>query len=208
MRTHPIVSAVVTCVCLGAALGAASSCGAKPAATPAPVASFPGSASLERARAAAAANQLDRAADALADAMREIEDAGPLRIRNMQLVERDVRGFGLYTGLRTDTLKPGDGLFLYFEPAGMTHVLADGLWTSDLTADLAILLPDGTVAQDKPDFLVSTVQSHAPNREIQFVMRLATTGIQEGDFLVRVTLHDRLGKKTAVEQIPVKFRLK
>jgi hypothetical protein len=82
------------------------------------------------------------------------------------------------------------------------------MWHSDLTADLAILLPDGTVAQDQPDFLVSTVTSHEPNREIQFVMRLATRGISEGDYRLRVTLHDRLGKKTAVEQIPVTFKIK
>ena len=191
--------------------GASLLCGcngtAKPLPTPAPIA-FPGSADLDRARTAAAAGKLDAAADALSDALRTIEDAGPLRIRNLKLVEKDVPGFGLYTPLKTSALKPGDGLFLYFEPAGMTHQFSEDLWHSDLSADLALLLPDGTVAQDQPDFLVSTVASHAPNREIQFVMRLATRGISEGDYAVRVTLHDRLGKKTAVEQIPVTFRIK
>src|SRR3954465_1443503 len=101
--------------------------GAKPAPTPV-AATFPGSANIEKARAAAAAGKLDGAADALSDALRELDDAGPLRIRHLTLVEQDGRGYGIYTPLPQNVLKPGDGLFLYFEPAGMAHQFSENLW--------------------------------------------------------------------------------
>ena len=174
-------------------------------ATPAPAPNFAGAAEIDRARAAAAEGKLDRAADLLGDALRVIEDAGPLRIRNLQLVDKEVRGFGIYTPLKTPP-KPGENLFVYFEPAGMTHAFRDGFWHVDLSADLALLLTDGTVAQELPDFWVSEVASHAPNREIQIVMRLLGTGLPEGEYLMRVTLHDKLGRKIAVEKLPLSLK--
>lgn len=173
---------------------------AKP--TPTPAVTYPGVASLEKARQLASAGTLDGAADALSDALREIEDKGPLRIEHLQLVRPGVNGFGLYTPIPADTLQPGDGIIVYFEPTGITHAFSGDMWHLDLSADLALLDAKGQTLEEKPGFLTQQVESHQPNREIQFVMRLLSTGMPEGDYAARITLHDRLGNKDAVATLP------
>lgn len=182
-------------------------------ATPAQTAAFPGAAEMERARAAASEGRLATASDELAEALRLVEEAGPLRIRNLTLVEEGVRGYGLYHP-KTDPVAPGRPILLYFEPAGMMHgregsPAGEGgeRWTIDVVADLAILDPGGTVLQKEENFLATSVESLRPNRELHFTLRLDTQGIQEGDYIAEVTLRDRIGKKTAVERIPIKVRI-
>lgn len=182
---------------------------ATPAATkPGAPAAFP-AAEVDRARAAAAAGKLDVAADALADALRKVEAAGPLRVEALQVVADPVRGYGLYSPIPNNTIAPGQPLLLYFEPLGFGYrsVAGGAAYEIDMSADLRILAPDGRVLQEDEDMLTSSVTSRRQNREVQFVLRLQTQGMPEGDFIAEVTLHDRAGKKTAKASVPVKLRI-
>lgn len=171
-------------------------------------AAFP-AAEVDRARAAAAAGKLDVAADALAEALRKVEAAGPLRIEALQVVADPVRGYGLYAPIENATIAPGQPLLLYFEPLGFGYRSGGGgaAYEIDMSADLRLSTPDGTVLQEDPDMLTTSVTSRRPNREIQFVLRLQTKGMPEGDFVAEVTLNDRAGKKTTKASIPFKLRI-
>lgn len=188
------------------ALPACKSCKQDAGTTSSQPAAFPGAVEMERARAAAEEGRLATASDELAEALRLVEEAGPLRIKNLTLVEEGVRGYGLYRP-KTDPVAPGRPILLYFEPGGMVHGREGDRWTIDVVSDLAILDPGGTVLQKEENFLATSVESLRPNREIHFTLRLDTPGIQEGDYVVEVTLRDRIGKKSAAERIPVKVRI-
>lgn len=183
----------------------ADSSSARATPTPAPV--FPGSASLSRAQALAARGKLAEAADALSEAQRELDEAAPLRIQNLTVVEGAVRGYGLYEPKPDGVVVAGAPLVVYFEPAGMARQREGELWKMNLVADVAVLDAAGDRIVSQTDFLRSAVTSRRPNRELQFTLRLDIEGAPAGDYLVEVTLRDLLGKEQAVERVPFKIRL-
>ncbi len=195
-------AALVSIAVTGAASVGCSGRGDTPAAP-----SGPGSEAVERARTAVAAGDLSAASDALAEAARQVEEAGPLRIVSLALVEDSVRGYGLYDPRASGTIRPDEPLLLYFEPVGFKRGRDGDRYAIDLAADLAVLDAAGTPLQRQDDFLVSAVESRRPNREIQFVLRLALPGVQEGDFIAEVTLKDRVGGKKAIARKPFRVRL-
>jgi hypothetical protein len=186
--------------------GVSCSGAGKPVPTAAPF--FPGSTQIAAAQASAASGHFDEAAESLLNALLAFEEKEPLRIRHLVIVDGPVRGYGLYNPLPSDTVKIGEPLRLYLEPAGMSHHKNEqGTWETKIDADLAIITPDGVVVQEQKDFLQSSFVSHEPNRELQFVLELATKGMQENDFVAKVTIHDRIGNKEAFAAVPFLLRI-
>lgn len=180
--------------------------GCNDAKPPAIAKTFPGSAEIDRARAFLADGKQATGAEALADALRVVETAGPLRIANLTVAE-DARGYGLYTPDSDSTIAPKSTLLLYFEPVGITHGRDGGQWLIDLSADLAVSDAKGAVLQEEREFLTARVASRHANRELHMAMRMTGITLPEGDYLAQITLRDRIGNEQAAEQIPFKVRI-
>lgn len=198
-------AAAVLALALAGAGCNGSNAGSKATPTPTP-ASFTGAAELERARSLLAEGKPSAGAEALAEALRVVESAAPLRIASLTIAE-DARGYGLYVPDADSVVERGTPVLFYFEPVGMTHGRQGDLWLLDMSADLTVLDAQGNVLQQLPDIVASRVTSRRPNREIQFVIRMQTIGMREGDFVGAITLKDRIGGETATEQVPFKIRI-
>lgn len=198
-------------VAVGAAvafLGCKSSGAANPTPTPAP--SFPGSAKLGEASTLAAKGQLAAASDALTEAQRLIEEAAPLRIRNLTVADAAPQGFGLYTAKPAAALAPGEPLILYFEPNGFARTAGtagSATWTTDLVADVNLYAPPQPVPfVAQPGFVKLGITSRQPNREVFLSATLHIAGVPPGDYVAEVVLTDNVGKETAKARVP--FTLK
>ena len=193
---------------LAVAAAACSRDGGPAAVTPTPAPSYPGAAQIGEGARLASEGQNSKAADALGEAVRLLEESGSLRINNLTVVEPLVQGFGLYEPDADGIVHLGDKVVLYFEPAGFKRDFKDGLYSFDLAADIAMLDPSGKMIMNQTDFLVSAVNSRRPNREIHMSMRIDTANAVESDLVAVVTLRDRIGKKQAIAQVPFKLRIR
>jgi hypothetical protein len=175
--------------------------------TPAPAPVFPGSAKLAEVSTLAEKDQLAGAADALAEAQRLLEEAAPLRIRNLTVVESAAQGFGLYTAKGGAALGPGEPLILYFEPNGFARTSTNGTWTMELVADVNLYSPPESVPfVAQQGFVELKLTSRAPNREIFMSATLHLKGVPPGDYAAQIVLTDTVGKETAKANVP--FTLK
>lgn len=205
MSRAGIAGALVLAIAAGAGiafLGCKSSGTANP--TPAPV--FPGSVKLGEASTLGAKGQLAAAADALADAQRLIEEAAPLRVRNLTVADAAPQGFGLYTAKPAPALAPGDPLILYFEPNGFARAAGtagSGTWTTNLVADVNLYAPPQPVPfLAQPGFVKLDITSRQPNREIFLSATLHIDGVPPGDYIAEILLTDNVGKETATARVP------
>ena len=193
-------------VCLGVALLAGGACAPNGggAATPTPVPTYPGAAALADAQRQAAGGQLADASDSLAEALRQVEEASPLRIENLVIAEAAV-GYGLYKERSSPSFQPGEPIFLYMEPYGMARKREGDLYGIELVFDVAVIDGAGAELERKKDFLKLEVPSRRPNREIYATMKLHFGNYPPGSYVIEVVAHDKVGGEDAVQRIP--FRI-
>lgn len=210
MKPAAVIALVAVALALGILGGTQIGApGAATTPTPAPAPSFPGSRNVEKAKNEAAAGQLSTASDTLEEALRELEEAAPLRIESLQLVSGPVQGYGLWQPLPGGAISIAkkDPLLLYFEPTGFARKHVDGVWTSDLMADIALYAPavGPTPFVQQTNFVGNQLSSHRANRELYYTMKLSVQGPPAGTYVAEVTLRDQIGGETAKATIPFKI---
>lgn len=202
-----VLGVVITAGAGIALLGPGCTSSGAASATPTPAPSFPGSTKVTEAGALAAKGQLAAASDTLAEAQRLLEEAAPLRIRNLTVVDAAPTGFGLYTAQPAAAIAPGAPLILYFEPNGFARSSSNNVWTMDLVADVNLYAPPQPVPfHAEPKFVALNINSRQPNREIFLSATMHIKGVPPGDYVAEILLTDNVGKETAKARVP--FTLK
>ena len=215
MKQTTAIAAIVIALLLGIVGGTqmgTSNAAASPTPTPA-APTFPGSRTLEKAQKEAAANNMGTAVDTLAEALRELEEAAPLRILSLRVVQTPTAGYGLWTELpgKAISLSKKDPLILYFEPSGFSRKKNGDVWSSDMIADVALYAPQlgPEPFLKQTDFVGSKLDSHRPNRELFYVMTLKIDftggGPPAGEYVAEVTLRDNISGEKATERVIFKI---
>lgn len=210
-RTTAIAAIVIALVVglLGGTQIGSSTAAPTPAASATPPPVFPGSRNLEKALRDASAGQLSSAADFATEGARELDEAAPLRILSLEVVQPGVQGFGLWTEVPAAALSISkkDPLVLYFEPSGFARKNVNGVWTSDLIADISLYAPHVSPQPflQQKNFVGAKLDSRRPNREIYYAATLHVTGVPAGDYVAEVTLRDNVGGETAKAVVPFKL---
>jgi hypothetical protein len=117
-------------------------------------------------------------------------------------VKSKATGFGMYQPRDSNIFKPGDPLIFYVEPQGYTFKTAGDISTFGVFMDLDILSQSGASLASQKHFADNEFTSHHLNRELNLDGTVNLTGAPPGNYLLVLTLHDKLGGSSAVTKLP------
>lgn len=132
----------------------------------------------------------------------------PFQISFFSLTETPSQGFGIYSPRKSNVYsKDKAQIFLYLQPIGykFTPEKMD-LFKFGFSMDLYLLNKEGKVVFNKENFLNQTLVSHLRNREFFLNVSLTLTGLEKGDYTIKIITHDTTGKQQTETLVPIVIR--
>lgn len=204
VRRLAVASVLVCAACDGAG---GKGGGGKGAASPTATPTYAGAAKIAEAQRQAAAGRLADASDTLAEGLRELEEASPLRIENLTFVEAAV-GYGIYKPRASPVFESGEPMLVYLEPVGMSRKREGELYGIDIVYDLVTYNSQGVEGDRMVDFLRVETPSRRANRELYALLKLHAIPYPPGDYVLEVIVRDKVGGETAAKRIPFRIERK
>ncbi len=130
----------------------------------------------------------------------------PLTLSNAMFVTAPADGYGIYSARGDNVFAVGETLRVYLEPTGFEWREDKDLFTSLLTVDFDLSLPDGRVVAGQKKFGRFEYKSHVPNTECMANLTVNLSGAPAGDYVLDLTVNDEYGGGSARVQMP--FSLK
>ncbi len=130
----------------------------------------------------------------------QVQNKGNLGIRNL-LPCRSIQMFGTFEALPEARIREGETFLIYFEPANFNVVKKDGRYHVHLVQDLVVTDSEGSeTLLERPAFATLNHSTEEPVLEYYFKNTL--TRVPPGDYLFKVTLHDKLKGQTVEKVLP------
>jgi len=147
--------------------------------------------------------------DAVAEARRALVDASQKSSLTMPVVlfvKSKATGFGMYDARGSDIFKPGEKLSFYVEPQGYKFKTTGDTVSFGIAMDIALTSPAGEILYHQDNFLNQDFTSHHANEELMLNGDLDINGAKPGDYVLELTLHDKLASGTASAKLPFTIR--
>ncbi|MCB2225699.1 MAG: hypothetical protein KQH53_03395 [Desulfarculaceae bacterium] len=138
-------------------------------------------------------------------ALSALWDHIPFSLDAVVLTEGPTQGYGLFTPRKSNTYRQGQTIYAYVEPLGQRIRKKGDLYVFSLSADVALLKPDGTILWGKDDFAQWKFTSRRANREFFINIRLTLNKIPAGEYLLSIRVNDRLTGRAASHKLKVVF---
>lgn len=143
---------------------------------------------------------------ATAKALSALWDQIPFSLSAVVLTQGPTQGYGLFTPRQGNAYRQGQTIYAYVEPLGQRiQRTKEGLFVFSLSADLALLKPDGTILWGKDNFAEWKFTSRRANREFFINLRLKLNKVPAGEYLLSLRVNDRLSKRVASHKLKVVF---
>lgn len=160
---------------------------------------------LDAAREAeskAAAGDAVGAYDTIRDAFGAFSMTLPFSVGKAVFVSERPKAYGAYSPRPEPVFKPGEPLITYVELIGLTWKSSDdGLEQANFSVDFEISEPDGKILAAQKNFGEFTSTGLVRNQELFTHLTLDITGAEPGDYLLKFTINDLVGKRfTSFEQ--------
>ena len=160
---------------------------------------------LDAAREAeskAAAGDAVGAYDTIRDAFGAFSMTLPFSVGKAVFVSERPKAYGAYSPRPEPVFKPGEPLITYVELIGLTwKASGDGLEQANFSVDFEISEPDGKILAAQKNFGEFTSTGLVRNQELFTHLTLDITGAEPGDYLLKYTINDLVGKRfTSFEQ--------
>ncbi|CDZ78737.1 hypothetical protein BN59_03050 [Legionella massiliensis] len=141
---------------------------------------------------------LDRVIDSVWDKI-------PFQISFFTLTENSSKGFGMFNARKTNIYsKDNAEILLYLEPIGYKFASEKmDLFKFGCSMDLYLLNKEGKVVFNKENFLNQELMSHFHNREFFLNVTLSLTGLEIGDYTIKLITHDTVGKQQTETLVPI-----
>ncbi|MBO3759996.1 hypothetical protein [Ciceribacter sp. L1K22] len=126
----------------------------------------------------------------------------PLTVSLAEFATDKPAAYGSYTPRPDTVFKPGEPLITYLELIGLTwETLPDKRYTSAFNVDLELIDYKGDTLAAQKKFGSFSFTGRFRNQEIYTHLTLDVTGAPAGDYKVRYTVNDTVGKRsTSFEQ--------
>ena len=150
----------------------------------------------------AAAGDVIDAYETIRDAFGTFSMALPFMVSKAVFVTQKPRAYGAYAARPEPVFRPGEPLITYVELIGLNwKPNSDGLEEANFSVDFEISKPGGKVLASQKSFGEFTFTSLVRNQEIFTHLTLDITGAEPGDYLLKYTVNDLVGKRfTSFEQ--------
>lgn len=129
----------------------------------------------------------------------------PFSLDAVVLTEGPNQGYGLFTPRKSNVYHQGQTIYAYVEPLGQRIQRKGDLFEFSLSADVALLKPDGTILWGKDNFAQWKFTSRRPNREFFINLRLTLSKVPAGEYLLSLRVNDRLTGRSASRKLKVVF---
>lgn len=164
-------------------------------------------ASVNRAQAAAQAEDQPVSVQALEQALEKARAEAPLTITPFLLVTEPAKYYGGYTPRGNDVFQQGEALQFYLEPKNLVLArAADGTYTPAFDVDLEILMAGGKVLATQEKFGSFRLASRSRLQDIFMNLKVTLTGAPPGEYQIRFTVKDANSKKTATVTQPISVK--
>jgi hypothetical protein len=161
-------------------------------------------ASLEKALEGLRAGQRAEAYQLIEQAAETIWNQMGLRVDSAVLTREEAVGYGIYNPREDNVYTRDQTVLAYVEPQGYkVSTPLPGIYVFGVVVDVTILRPDGEVVWAKENFFEKTVESRRFNRDFFLNATLEITGAPPGEYVLKLTLHDKLGGGPAEATLPI-----
>ena len=151
---------------------------------------------------AAPANPAVAEIDALREAVAKAWLKSPLTWRRALFVRAPSPMFGAFEPRDGNVFKPGEKLITYVEPIGYVWKPTGDAYEFGVSVDFIIKGADGKILAGQEKFGEFLNTSHEKPQEFMLNLTLSLDGAAPGDYVLRYTLHDLGGAKTATIEQP------
>ena len=146
-------------------------------------------------------NELSAAAAELRTISQEVEKQAPLEIVDARILYKPAEGLGIYKPLPLGRVM-GDELYIYAQLRQHNLRQKGNRWELHLVSDLIILDENGAELARDEGFGESRFSARAEHRDTFVNIAVRAVGLPDGDYRVRLVIHDRIGKKSAQVEMP------
>lgn len=159
---------------------------------------------LGQAQQRLAAGQQAEALKLIDQAAQTVWNQMGLRVETAQLTREEAVGYGLYNPRENNVYTRDQTVLAYVEPLGYkVSEPLPGIHVFGVVVDVDVLRPDGEVVWSRKDFFEKTVESRRFNRDFYLNVSLSITGAPVGEYVLRLTLRDKLGGDPAEATLPI-----
>lgn len=157
----------------------------------------------------AAAGDVTGAYDTIRDAFGSFAMDLPFTVGKAVFVTEKPKAYGAYAAKADNSFKPGEPLITYVELIGLKwKPVGKGLQQSNFTVDFEISEPGGKVLANQKNFGEFTFTGFVRNQEIFTHLTLDVTGADPGDYVIKYTVNDNVGKHFAAFEQPFTIKAK
>ena len=150
-------------------------------------------------------NQVHEALGAAHMAMLMLTQKDKFHLRRNVLIEQKAGGWGVYSKRATNIYKPGEDIILYLEPGAFKYARRKQWFKFGFTVDFRLVQPDGNIVGGQDNFDKFQFTSLRPNTEILLNLTLSLSGVPAGKYILKIAVHDMVGKEVATVDVPVEF---
>ncbi|NML73878.1 hypothetical protein HHL25_07040 [Rhizobium sp. S-51] len=157
----------------------------------------------------AAAGDVTGAYDTIRDAFGSFAMDLPFTVGKAVFVTEKPKAYGAYAAKADNSFEPGEPLITYVELIGLKwKPVGKGLQQSNFTVDFEISEPGGKVLANQKNFGEFTFTGFVRNQEIFTHLTLDVTGADPGDYVIKYTVNDNVGKHFAAFEQPFTIKAK
>lgn len=147
--------------------------------------------------------------DFLATARQSLADKSQkstLTTQVVTFVSAKATGFGMYETRGSNVFKPGEPLLFYIEPLGYKFKTVGDTSTFGIAMDIELVSSSGTSLYRQDDFMNQGFKSHHMNQELMLNGTVTLDGASPGDYVMVLTLHDKIGEGSSTAKLPFVIR--
>ena len=126
----------------------------------------------------------------------------PLAFTAAKFIALPAKSYGSYTPLETAEFQSGDPLTVYAEPVGFSYKETGGKYAIDLSVDFELRNTTGQVLASQDGFTTLHSESFNQVREYQTSLSFNLTGLQTGEYVLKVRFNDENSDKSGSFELP------
>ena len=146
------------------------------------------------------------ALETMRKAMLAVWTKSKLAIRNARFVEKEATGYGIFDPRADNIFKQGESMRVYVEPVGYRWSEENGVFRSNISADVEIKSPEGKILGGQEAVGRFNFASRARNMEYLIQLTYVLPDIPPGKYVVGTTLHDKIGGSSASFDLPFEVK--
>lgn len=161
---------------------------------------------LEEAKVLLSKGQIEEVQAILETVRLSLWNASPMRVEKVTFVEERAQTFGIFRPRTSNLFAKGEKLLVYGEPKNYTILKEGDLYHIFFTTDFKLYDGKGNFLGGQEEFGSFRYITQSPLFETFLNLSFDLTGIEAGDYVIEVVVHDKLAGKNTSFRLPFRIR--